>query len=67
MYKFTEPNLNSSKNMSNDNKDEEIKFYYRYVSPVEMFCLVDTDAFLCFGLEVLVSKGAKYQLSVKTS
>lgn len=53
--------------MSNDNKDEEIKFYYRYVSPVEMFCLVDTDAFLCFGLEVLVSKGAKYQLSVKTS
>lgn len=53
--------------MLNDKKDEEIKFYYRHVSPVEMFCLIDTDAFLCFGLEVLISKRAKYQLSVKTS
>lgn len=53
--------------MLDDNKDEEIKFYYRYVSPVEMFCLIDTDAFLCFGLELLVSKRGKYQPSVKTS
>lgn len=67
MYKFTEPNSNSSKNMLDDNKDEEIKFYYRYVFPVEMFCLIDTDAFLCFGLELLVSKRGKYQPSVKTS